>query len=268
MNKVAVIQLNSCSTVEKNLALAEDLLSQAAENSAQLAVLPENFSQMPLSEKQRLDASENFEDGPIQEFLSKISENLNLWIIAGTISINAKTEKKVRSSSLVYNNQGKNICRYDKQHLFDVDLPSGESYRESSYIEPGNEMQLIDTPVGRIGLSICYDLRFPEFYRLLSEQGAEIITVPSAFTYTTGEAHWLTLLRARAIENQVYILAPGQTGTHDNGRSTYGHSVIFDPWGDQLALLENNNGVIYADISRDRISQVRSQIPCLQHRKL
>ena len=268
MSKVAVIQMNSSSQMRRNLTLAEKLLSQAAEEGAQLAVLPENFSQMPVSEKQRLDESEEYGQGPIQEFLCNFSKQFNIWIIAGTISINAETENKVRSSCLVYNPFGENVCRYDKQHLFDVDLPSGESYRESSYIEPGNETQLIDTPVGRVGLSICYDLRFPEYYRLLSEQGAEIITVPSAFTYTTGEAHWLTLLRARAIENQVYILAPGQTDSHDNGRSTYGHSVIFDPWGDQLALLEKGNGMIYANISRDRISQVRTQIPCLQHRKL
>ncbi len=268
MKKAAVIQMNSSSKVEDNLRLAELLLRQAADQDAQLAVLPENFSQMPLSEKQRLQATEPFSQGPIQEFLSQISNELRLWIVAGTISITAKTQNKVRSASLVYDDKGQCMCRYDKQHLFDVDLANGESYKESSYIESGNQTQLIDTPVGKIGLSICYDLRFPEYYRLLSEQGADIITVPSAFTHTTGQAHWLTLLRARAIENQVYILAPGQTGQHDNGRSTFGHSVIFDPWGDQLSLLEADNGVIYAVIDHDRIRQVRQQIPCLKHRKL
>ena len=268
MNKTAVIQMNSGSRVEDNLELAKTLLEQAAEQDAELAVLPENFSQMPLSEKQRLEASEPFGQGPVQEFLGRISKELGIWIVAGTISITAKTENKVRSACLVYNGSGKCISRYDKQHLFDVDLPNGESYKESSYIEPGNDSRLVKTALGKIGLSICYDLRFPEYYRHLSEQGADIITVPSAFTYTTGQAHWLTLLRARAIENQVYILAPGQTGQHDNGRSTFGHSVIFDPWGDRLALLEDGSGVIYADISTARILQVRQQIPCLKHRKL
>ncbi len=268
MNKAAVIQMNSSSRVEDNLKLATTLLQQAAGQGAVLAVLPENFSQMPLSEKQRLQAAEPFSAGPIQDFLSEISNQLKLWIIAGTISINAKTENKVRSSCLVYDEQGQCVCRYDKQHLFDVDLANGESYKESSYIEPGNQAQLINTPIGRIGLSICYDLRFPEYYRHLSEQGADIITVPSAFTFTTGQAHWLTLLRARAIENQVYILAPGQTGKHDNGRSTFGHSVIFDPWGEQLELLKDGNGVIFTEINHNRIVQVREQIPCLKHRKL
>ena len=266
--KAAVIQMNSNSRVEDNLELAKQLLTQAADQGAALAVLPENFSQMPLSEKQRLQATEPFSQGPIQQFLSQISSELGLWIIAGTISITAKTENKVRSASLVYNDKGQCVSRYDKQHLFDVDLPNGESYKESSYIEPGNQTRLVDTPIGKIGLSICYDLRFPEYYRRLSEQGADIVTVPSAFTYTTGKAHWLTLLRARAIENQVYILAPGQTGQHDNGRSTFGHSVIFDPWGEQIDLLEAGNGVISAIIDHDRIHQVRQQIPCLKHRKL
>jgi len=268
MNKIAIIQMNSCSDVERNLVLANQLLSEAADNGAGLAVLPENFAQMPQSEKQRLDAAEDFGIGPIQEFLGHIASELNLWIIAGTISINTKIQNKVRSSCLVYDQLGQCISRYDKQHLFDVDLPEGESYKESSFIEAGEETKLIDTPIGRIGLSICYDLRFPEYYRLLSEQGADIVSVPSAFTYTTGQAHWLTLLKARAIENQVYVLAPGQTGLHDSGRRTYGHSVVFDPWGDRLALLEHNNGVAYADISAARIKQVRQQIPCLDHRKV
>ena len=268
MNKIAAIQMNSSSKVDENLHLAEQLLTQAQLNGAQLAVLPENFAQMPVTEKQRLDAAEEFGSGIIQQFLSDLSTRLELWIVAGTISLNAQTRNKVFSACLVYDAQGKCQCRYDKQHLFDVDLPNKESYKESSYIQHGDQTKLVDTPMGRIGLSICYDLRFAEYFRILTDLGAQLITVPAAFTYTTGSAHWNTLLRARAIENQLYIVAPAQTGQHDNGRSTFGHSVIYDPWGDQCATLEQGNGVIYADIDQNRILDVRSQIPCHKHRRL
>ena len=268
MKKIALIQMNSNSKVAENLILAEQLLTQASQNQAQMAVLPENFAQMPLTEKQRLEAAETPDKGPIQTFLSELSKKLNLWIIAGTISLNAETQNKVFSSCLTFDNNGKCINRYDKQHLFDVDLANGESYRESSFIEHGNQLQIVDTPAGRLGLSICYDLRFPEYYRLLSQNGAQILSVPSAFTYTTGQAHWQALLRARAIENQCYVIAPAQTGTHDNGRKTYGHTAAFDPWGKSIALLETGNGVAYAQIDLNYLNEVRSQIPCLDHRRL
>ena len=268
MQKTAIIQMNSSSKVDDNLKLAEQLLIEASENQAQLAVLPENFSQMPLTEKQRLDAAETAGSGPIQGFLSDLSRRLGLWVIAGTISIRTENGNKVYSSCLTYDNNGKCQSRYDKQHLFDVDLANGESYRESSYIEHGQQLKVVDTPVGRIGLSICYDLRFPEYYRLLSLEQVQILTVPAAFTYTTGQAHWLALLKARAIENQCYVLAPGQTGTHDNGRRTYGHSVAYDPWGKQIAVLEQGNGLIYANIDLNYLNDVRAQIPCLNHRRM
>ncbi len=268
MQKVALIQMNSNSIVADNLALAEKLLVQASQNHAQLAVLPENFSQMPLTEKQRLQAAEAAGSGPIQEFLSTISNKLDFWIIAGTISIKAGSNNRVFSSCLTYDNNGTCQARYDKQHLFDVDLAGGESYRESSFIEHGKNLQYIDTPVGRVGLSICYDLRFPEYYRLLSRQNVQLLTVPAAFTFTTGVAHWETLLRARAIENQCYVIAPAQTGTHDNGRTTYGHSLAFDPWGKRIAMIEHGNGVAYADIDLNYLNDVRSQIPCLKHRRM
>ena len=268
MNKIALIQMNSSSRVEDNLKLAEHLLTQASQNNATLAVLPENFSQMPLTEKQRLEAAEEPGKGPIQEFLSTVSSKLNLWLIAGTISIKTNRENKVFSSCLCYDNHGKFQARYDKQHLFDVDLANGESYRESSFIKHGDELKLVDTPLGKVGLSICYDLRFPEYYRLLSQQNVQLLTVPAAFTYTTGLAHWLPLLQARAIENQCYVIAPAQTGTHDNGRTTYGHSVAFDPWGKRIALLNSDNGVVFADIDLNYLNEVRSQIPCLMHRRM
>lgn len=268
MKYAALIQMNSSSQVEENLKLAETLLSQAADQGADLAVLPENFSQMPLSEKQRLQAAEHDGSGPIQKFLSTISGKLGLWLIGGTISIHSDTENKVYSSSLVYDSLGKCQVRYDKQHLFDVDLANGESYRESSFIKHGSEVKLADTPIGRIGLSVCYDLRFPEYYRLLSHQNAQILSVPSAFTYTTGQAHWETLLRARAIENQCYVIAPAQTGKHDNGRTTYGHSAAFDPWGKQIAFIEQGNGLALAQIDLNYLNDVRSQIPCLRHRRM
>lgn len=248
--------------------MAEKLLVQASREGALLAVLPENFSQMPLTEQQRLQAAEAPGSGPIQEFLSTISGRLNLWIIAGTISIRADAENKVFSSCLTYDNHGRCAARYDKQHLFDVDLANGESYRESSFIKPGSEPEYVDTPVGRVGLSICYDLRFPEYFRLLSEQNVQILSVPAAFTYTTGLAHWEALLKARAIENQCYVLAPAQTGTHDNGRITYGHSAAFNPWGKRIALLEQGDGVAYAQIDIDYLNDVRRQIPCLNHRRM
>ena len=268
MKKVALIQMNSSSRVEENLQLAETLLSGAQEQDADLAVLPENFSQMPLTEKQRLQAAEDFGYGPIQDFLSRVSGELGLWLIGGTISIRSQNENKVFSSSLVYDNLGKCRVRYDKQHLFDVDLAGGESYRESSFIEHGHELKYADTPVGRVGLSVCYDLRFPEYYRLLSRQNVQILSVPSAFTYTTGLAHWEALLQARAIENQCYVIAPAQTGTHDNGRTTYGHSVAFDPWGKRIAILEQGNGFIIAQIDLNYLNDVRTQIPCLSHRRM
>lgn len=268
MKKAALVQMNSSSKVEDNLILAENLLIQASQNHAQLAVLPENFSQMPLTEKQRLEAAEEPGNGPIQEFLSAISSRLNLWIIAGTISIRTDSENKVFSSCLTFDNKGKCQARYDKQHLFDVDLANGESYRESSFIKHGTELKFVDTPVGRVGLSICYDLRFPEYFRLLSQQNVQILSVPSAFTYTTGLAHWEALLRARAIENLSYVLAPAQTGTHDNGRTTYGHSAAFDPWGKRIAIVEQGNGVGYARIDLNYLNDVRQQIPCLKHRRM
>lgn len=268
MKKVALIQMNSSSRVEDNLQLAENLLTQASKNHAQLAVLPENFSQMPLTEKQRLQAAEEPEQGPIQDFLSTISSKLNLWIIAGTISIKTGTENKVFSSCLTFDNYGKCQARYDKQHLFDVDLANGESYRESSFIKHGKQLKFVDTPVGRVGLSICYDLRFPEYFRLLSQQSVQILCVPAAFTHTTGLAHWEALLRARAIENLCYVIAPAQTGRHDNGRKTYGHSMAFDPWGKRIALLEHGNGVVLAHIDLNYLNEVRQQIPCLKHRRM
>lgn len=287
--KFAAIQMNSSSKVDENLSRLSALLDDAKRVGATHCLLPENFAQMPVNEKQRLEAAESLGDGPVQTFLSQKAKELNTVIIAGGMaiwpSVAIKSEQqsadenerpKVFNTCLVYNNQGEMIKSYRKQHLFDVDLTKGkEAYRESDYILPGerfnanDDLPMVDSALGKIGLSICYDLRFSEYYRLLSRNGMSIMVLPAAFTKTTGLAHWQVLLRARAIENQVYVIAAGQTGVHDNNRETFGHSMIIDPWGEVIAssdVFDNQEGVVVADLSIEKLQSVRQQIPCLKHR--
>ncbi|HSW13031.1 MAG TPA: carbon-nitrogen hydrolase family protein [Solimonas sp.] len=267
---VAAIQMNSSDEVSANLAVAEQLLREAARRGAWLAVLPENFAFMGAREADKLAHAEAPGRGPIQAFLAAISRELRLWIVAGTIPMAVPEEpKRVYAASLVYSAAGELAARYDKIHLFDVEVAEGESYRESRSICPG-DIAIVSTatPQGNVGLSVCYDLRFPELYRLLGKAGADILCVPSAFTAKTGEAHWETLLRARAIENQCFVIAPNQWGEHAGGRRTWGHTMIIDPWGELLAQQAEGVGVVLARPDRVKQAQLRTSFPVLTHRRL
>ena len=266
----AAIQLSSVADRDANLATAAQLLRQAATAGAALAVLPENFAFMGAKERDKLAIAEADGQGPIQEFLAATARELKLWIVAGTVPLAVPGDPgKVYAACLVYDAQGRRAARYDKIHLFDVEVPGGDRYRESATIARGAlDAVVVQTPVGRLGLSVCYDLRFPELYRALAAQGAEVLCVPAAFTARTGQAHWEPLLRARAIENQCFLLAPGQHGTHAGGRSTHGHSLILDPWGEILAQQADGDGVVAAPLPRERLEQVRSSFPALTHRRM
>lgn len=267
-NRVAAIQMTSTSDVQRNLKQAAELIAYAVKQDAKLVVLPENFALMGKAESDKLNIKETFGSGPIQEFLADQAKKNNLWIVGGTIPIAASDTHKVHNSCLVYDDQGKCIARYDKIHLFDVEISADEKYLESQAIEAGDKAVVIDTPIGRLGLAICYDIRFPELFRILLDKGAEIIALPTAFTVPTGQAHWEVLTRARAIENFCYVIAACQTGTHDNGRQTYGHSEIIEPWGTVIKELNSGMGVITADIDLEKLYQIRKNIPVDKHRKL
>jgi nitrilase len=263
--RMAAIQMVSGAEVAANLAAAGRLLAEAAERGARLAVLPEFFPRMGLHETDKVKVRERSGSGPIQEFLAATARRLRLWIIGGSVPLEASAPNKVRNSCLVYDADGRLAARYDKIHLFGFDN-GRERYVEANTIEPGHEVQVLQSPFGRIGLSICYDLRFPELYRRMG--AVDAIVVPSAFTATTGEAHWETLIRARAVENLAYVLAPAQGGVHASGRRTHGHSMIVDPWGVVLASIPEGAGVAVADIDPARIAAVRSSLPALEHRTL
>jgi predicted amidohydrolase len=266
--KVAAIQMVSGASVEANLAEAGALLREAAAAGAQLAVLPEYFCFMGHKDADKLAVRERFGDGPIQQFLKDTARQLHMAIVGGTLPLEAGDDAHVRNASLAYSASGELLARYDKIHLFRFDN-GRERYDESRVIESGAEPAVFDIDAGgrswRIGMSVCYDLRFPELYRGLA---ADVLLVPSAFTHVTGQAHWETLLRARAVENLAYVVAPAQGGTHENGRRTWGHSLVADPWGVVLAQRESGAGVVLAALDADRIAQVRVQLPALEHRVL
>jgi nitrilase len=266
----AAIQLSSVADRDANLATAGRLLRQAREGGAVLAILPENFSLMGAKERDKLAIAEPAGQGPIQDFLAATARELGLWIVAGTVPLAvAGDPERVWAACLAYDAQGRLAGRYDKIHLFDVEVPGGERYHESRSIAHGSlNPVVVDTPAGKLGLSVCYDLRFPELYRALAAQGAELLCVPAAFTARTGAAHWETLLRARAIENQCFLIAPGQHGTHAGGRATWGHSMIVDPWGEILAQQAEGEGVVLAQVSKERLQQVRASFPALTHRRM
>lgn len=269
--RVAAIQMNSGADVSANLALADGLLKDAAADGCTLAVLPENFALMGARGRDKVIVAEEPGEGPIQDYLREASERHGLWIVAGSMPMVSPkiAEGRVYGACPVYDSGGNVQAIYRKIHLFDVDLvDKQESYRESHSMYPGEEVVSVDTPCGRIGLSICYDLRFPELFRQLVDAGATVFTVPAAFTATTGAAHWHTLLRARAIENLAYVIAPGQTGKHPDGRSTFGHSLIIDPWGQILAEADGGNGFVAADIDPARVTKLRSEFPALANRRL
>jgi len=263
--------MNSGPDVSSNLTLAETLLDEAAQDGCQLAVLPENFALMPERGKDKARYAEHPGEGPIQDFLADAARRHGLWIVAGSMPLvsPASAEERVFGACPVYDASGQPQALYRKIHLFDVDLVDRqESYRESNSMYPGDEVVVVDSPCGRIGLTICYDLRFPEMFRRLVDKGATVFTVPAAFTVTTGEAHWHTLLRARAIENLAYVIAPGQYGRHPDNRSTFGHSLICDPWGRILAERATGNCVVAADIDPELPARLRSEFPALDNRRL
>lgn len=270
---VAAIQMSSVADVGRNLETALGLLRQAAAAGARLAVLPENFAFMGAHERDKLALAEADGDAqaPIQEFLAQTARRLGLWIVAGTVPLRVPGDPdRVYAACLVYDAQGRRAARYDKIHLFDVDVGDAQgSYRESATFEPGDQIVCVDTPAGRLGLSVCYDLRFAELYLALGRQGAEILSVPSAFTHRTGEAHWEVLLRARAIENQAYVIGAGQGGRHSAERETWGHSLIADPWGHLLDQCPTPGpATIVATRSATDQTQIRQRMPVQSHRKL
>jgi predicted amidohydrolase len=265
--KVAAIQMTSGPDVGANLEQARLLLEEAAARGARLAALPENFSFMGLKEADKRAVAESDGEGAAQGFLAETARRLKLWVVGGTIPLRAGADGRVAAASLVFDCDGRRVARYDKIHLFDVDVPGRiESYRESRHVAPGSAAAVVDTPVGRLGLSVCYDVRFPELYRHLSAAGAQLLVVPSAFTAPTGRAHWETLLRARAIENLCYVLAPAQSGFHPNGRETYGDSMIVDYWGKILQRVPRGRGCAIADVDLSRQAGVRETFPALTHR--
>ena len=269
MGMVAAIQMTSSHVVAENLAAAGALLQQAKDAGADIACLPENFSFIGLREADKLQVAEADGVGAVQSFLSDTARQLKMWILGGTTVIRGDTERRVANASLLIDSAGKRVARYDKIHLFDVTIPDrNEQYRESTHVTPGREIVVADTPVGRLGLSVCYDMRFPELYRELVSQGAEWLAMPAAFTVPTGRAHWETLLRARAIENLCYVVAPAQSGTHTSGRETYGDSLIVDFWGQVLSRLPKGNGVITAEIDLAKEAETRARFPALDNRQL
>jgi nitrilase len=269
--KIAALQTVSGVDVASNLVAARALLAEAAAQGAELAVLPEYFCLLGQRDTDKLAVREPFgEGGPVQSFLAAAARELSLWIVGGTVPLATAGDTQVRNASLVYSPQGECVARYDKIHLFRFDN-GGERYDEARVIEPGNAPQAFTLPsrdghAWRVGLSVCYDLRFPELYRGLA---ADLLLVPSAFTHSTGQAHWELLLRARAVENLAFVAAPAQGGRHDNGRRTWGHSMVVDPWGGVLAVREQEGaGVVLADLDAGRLAQLRKQLPALEHRVL
>ena len=261
--RVAAVQMVSGPEVQANLVVAGELIARAADEGAQLVALPEYFCILGVRERDKVDVREVDGRGPIQDFLADAAARNKVWLVGGSVPLECADPNKVRNTCLVFDEAGRRVARYDKIHLFGFEL-GAERFQESRSIEPGSEVVTIDAPFGRLGLSICYDLRFPEMYRKMGV--VDLILVPSSFTATTGKAHWEMLLRARAVENQAYVLAPAQGGHHKNGRDTHGHSMIIDPWGKVLAVLASGPGVITAEIDHAEIARVRQSLPALTHR--
>ncbi len=265
---VAGVQMASGPNVHANLSEAERLIGEAVQAGAKLVVLPENFAFMGHKDKDTLEHREGDEGGPLQAFLARQAERHGIWLAGGTIPMRAHDEHKQRAACLVYDPKGRRVARYDKIHLFDVEIvDTHEQYRESRVVEPGEEVVVVETPFGVLGLAICYDLRFPEIFRKLVDQGMTHCVLPAAFTAITGRAHWETLVRARAIENLCYVVAAAQGGYHVNGRETWGHSMIVDPWGLTLGVFPQGAGIVVAEADRKRLKTARKNFPVLQHRR-
>jgi len=263
--KVAAIQMASGPNVAGNLDEAHRLIAKAVDQGARLIVLPEFFAIMGMNEMDKVAVREQPGHGPIQKFLSDTAREFKIWLVGGSIPLVASTPEKVRNSCLIFDETGEQVARYDKIHLFNLEL-GNENYHEAKTIEPGSEIVVVDSPFGRIGLAVCYDLRFPELFRAL--RNVDIIVLPSAFTETTGKMHWEVLVRARAIENLSYVIAAAQGGYHVSGRETHGNSMIVDPWGRVLDRLARGSGVVVADVNPSYQSSLRTSLPALTHRVL
>jgi nitrilase len=265
--KIAALQTVSTPDVDRNLDAAARLIERAAQQGAQLVALPEYFCLMGHRDSDKLMHAEAPGNGPIQQFLSQQAKQHGLWLIGGTLPLRADAPDRARNACCVHAPDGTLAARYDKIHLFRF-ATEREQYDEARVLEAGGTPTTVQVGALRVGLSVCYDLRFPELYRALCTPPCDVLSVPAAFTYTTGRAHWELLLRARAVENQCYVLAAAQGGTHENGRRTWGHSMIVDPWGEVLAVLPEGEGVVVAEVDAARLAAVRRQLPALQHRRL
>ena len=265
---VAAVQMVSSPVPQENFAVMQRLVQQAAAQGAQIVLLPEYWPIMGMHENDKLAHAESTEfatGGPIQDLMAQEARENGIWLIGGTLPLKADDAGKVLNTTLVFDPAGRRVARYDKIHLFSF-TKGEESYDEARTIVPGEHVGSFDGPCGHVGLSVCYDLRFPELYRAMGD--CALIVVPAAFTYTTGKAHWETLLRARAIENQCYVLAAAQGGKHPNGRRTWGHSMLINPWGEIEALLEEGEGIVVGTVDAARLHSVRESLPALRHRKL
>ncbi|RJX33445.1 MAG: carbon-nitrogen hydrolase family protein [Oxalobacter sp.] len=265
MSKVAAVQMISAPTIPENLVAARRLITEAAKKGAELVLLPEYWAALEARDADKLAHAETPGSGPVQDFMSGIAKELGIWLLGGTLSLKSQVENKVLNTMMVYNPQGENIARYDKIHLFNF-VKGEESYDESRAITPGDKVVTFEAPFGRVGLSVCYDLRFPELYRAMGT--CALIVMPAAFVYTTGKAHWEILLRARAIENQCYLLAAGQGGRHPTGRKTYGYSMLINPWGEIVDVLPEGEGVVIGEIDQKLLADIRERLPALKHRTL
>jgi len=269
MKCVAAIQMASGPNIDANLNEAARSIAAATNAGAGLVVLPENFALMANNEIDNVKNAEQYGQGKIQGFLAEQAKKNNVWLVGGTIPILTDNANKVRAACIVYNNEGERVARYDKIHLFDVELVDvDEHYTESKIFEPGDEVVVIDSPFGKLGIAICYDLRFPELFRAMLDKGAEVFVVPSAFTAITGRAHWEIIVRARAIENLSFVIAAAQGGYHVNGRETHGDSMIVGPWGIILDRLPQGSGFVLAEIDEERLISTRRNFPAIEHRKL
>jgi deaminated glutathione amidase len=264
--KIAAVQMVSTPDVARNLDAAARLIAEAAAAGARLVALPEYFCLMGRKDTDKLALAEADAAGPIQQMLSDQARLHGVWVVGGTLPMRTDSPDRVRNSCCVYGPDGRRVARYDKLHLFAFDNGQ-ERYDEGRVLEAGSTSAAFDADGLRVGLSICYDLRFPELYRALASPPCDLVCVPSAFTHTTGRAHWELLLRARAVENQCYVLAPAQGGEHENGRRTWGHSMVVDPWGEVLARRETGPGIVLAQLDTERIASVRRQLPALEHRR-
>lgn len=265
MTLVAAVQIASTPDIQFNLENASEWIAKAAKNGVQIAVLPEEFISLSLTPEEKLAMAETYQHGPLQDALSKIAQKNKIWVIGGTLPLKTSDKNKVTSSCLVWNDRGEPVGRYDKIHLFDVMVDEDEIYKESDLVQAGNKIEVLATPFGKIGIAICYDLRFPELFRVMMLKGADIIVLPSAFTNITGMVHWESLLKARAIENLCYVVAPGQVGMRRNQKKTHGHSIIIDPWGAVLDCLDQGEGLVLGKIDLEKMYQIRKIFPAHLH---